>query len=387
MLYFAGQVWFPDSAAKTAAAMEEFGLEGLPLFILANWRGFSGGQRDLFDGVLQAGSLIVEQLRTYQRPVFVYIPCNAELRGGAWVVVDSQINGGQIEMYADPSARGGVLEPEGIVEIKFRTPDLLALMHRIDPVIQQLKAAAAGGAATSATVASGGGSKGGPAGATLAATAAVSGGSAAGSAAPAAAPPVAGRADAGAAIKAREKALLPVYRQVACQFADLHDTPVRMVAKGVLQGIVPWAKARSFFARRLQARLLRDQLAKEVAAVDASIGSLAAQRLAAQWLPAPPAPMAAADGGVGGLQQLEGVHTRYELQQKQDAEFVEWAASPQGQQLLAGRLEQLRSAAAAKAAAALLQGGGGGRSGVLQALKEAAASDAELRQQLKALFG
>ena len=49
----AGQVWFPDSAVKTAHAMEEFDREGLPLFILANWRGFSGGQRDLFEGVLQ----------------------------------------------------------------------------------------------------------------------------------------------------------------------------------------------------------------------------------------------------------------------------------------------------------------------------------------------
>jgi acetyl-CoA carboxylase carboxyltransferase component len=49
----AGQVWYPDSAQKTAMAIEEFGLEGLPLFILANWRGFSGGQRDLFDGILQ----------------------------------------------------------------------------------------------------------------------------------------------------------------------------------------------------------------------------------------------------------------------------------------------------------------------------------------------
>lgn len=49
----AGQVWFPDSALKTAHAMEEFDCEGLPLFILANWRGFSGGQRDLFEGVLQ----------------------------------------------------------------------------------------------------------------------------------------------------------------------------------------------------------------------------------------------------------------------------------------------------------------------------------------------
>lgn len=47
------QVWFPDSADKTAQAIEEFDREGLPLFILANWRGFAGGQRDLFDGVLQ----------------------------------------------------------------------------------------------------------------------------------------------------------------------------------------------------------------------------------------------------------------------------------------------------------------------------------------------
>ena len=42
-------------------------------------------------------------------------------------------------MYADPVARGGVLEPEGIVEIKFRTPDLLKAMHRLDPVIRKLK--------------------------------------------------------------------------------------------------------------------------------------------------------------------------------------------------------------------------------------------------------
>jgi acetyl-CoA carboxylase carboxyltransferase component len=54
----AGQVWFPDSALKTAQAMEEFDLEGLPLFVLANWRGFSGGQRDLFEGVLQVGTFV-----------------------------------------------------------------------------------------------------------------------------------------------------------------------------------------------------------------------------------------------------------------------------------------------------------------------------------------
>ena len=45
----------------------------------------------------------------------------------------------QVEMYADPDAAGGVLEPEGIVEIKYREPDLVATMHRLDPSIQQLK--------------------------------------------------------------------------------------------------------------------------------------------------------------------------------------------------------------------------------------------------------
>ena len=33
---------------------------------------------------------------------------------------DPSINPGKMEMYADPSARGGVLEPEATVEIKYR---------------------------------------------------------------------------------------------------------------------------------------------------------------------------------------------------------------------------------------------------------------------------
>ena len=41
----AGQVWYPDSAFKTAQAIEDMNREDLPLFIFANWRGFSGGMR------------------------------------------------------------------------------------------------------------------------------------------------------------------------------------------------------------------------------------------------------------------------------------------------------------------------------------------------------
>ncbi len=46
----AGCVWFPNSAYKTAQAINDFRTEDLPLMIFANWRGFSGGQRDMFDG-------------------------------------------------------------------------------------------------------------------------------------------------------------------------------------------------------------------------------------------------------------------------------------------------------------------------------------------------
>ncbi|XP_024374276.1 acetyl-CoA carboxylase 1 [Physcomitrium patens] len=220
----AGQVWFPDSAQKTAQALIDFNKEGLPLFILANWRGFSGGQRDLFEGILQAGSMIVEHLRVYQQPVFVFIPKTGELRGGAWVVVDSKINPDKVEMYAEKTARGGVLEPEGMVEIKFRMRELIECMHRIDPQLitlrqqlQQLKGA-----------------------------------------------PIATSDRIQQQIKSREKALTPVYKQIAIKFAELHDTPNRMAAKGVIKKVVDWGESRHFFFQRLKRRLAEESLIQQL---------------------------------------------------------------------------------------------------------------------------
>ena len=59
--------------------------EQLPVMILANWRGFSGGQRDMYNEVLKYGSYIVDALVKYEQPIFVYIPPFGELRGGSWV--------------------------------------------------------------------------------------------------------------------------------------------------------------------------------------------------------------------------------------------------------------------------------------------------------------
>lgn len=51
---------------------------------------------------------------------------------------------------------------------------------------------------------------------------------------------------------------------MAVQFADLHDTPGRMAAVGVIRQVVPWAQARSFFYWRLRRRLAEFHLRKEV---------------------------------------------------------------------------------------------------------------------------
>jgi acetyl-CoA carboxylase/biotin carboxylase 1 len=82
----AGGVWYPNSAFKTAQAIKDFNNgEQLPLMILANWRGFSGGQKDMYNEVLKYGSYIVDALVKYEQPIFVYIPPFGELRGGSWV--------------------------------------------------------------------------------------------------------------------------------------------------------------------------------------------------------------------------------------------------------------------------------------------------------------
>jgi acetyl-CoA carboxylase/biotin carboxylase 1 len=73
---------------------------------------------DMYEQVVKFGAYIVDGLRQYKQPILVYIPPNGELRGGAWAVVDPSINPRHMEMYADPDSRGGVLEPEGVVEIR-----------------------------------------------------------------------------------------------------------------------------------------------------------------------------------------------------------------------------------------------------------------------------
>ncbi|KAJ3105264.1 acetyl-coenzyme-A carboxylase [Phlyctochytrium planicorne] len=257
----AGQVWYPNSSFKTAQAIKDFNKgEQLPLIIFANWRGFSGGQSDMYKEVLKYGAYIVDALRDYKQPVFIYII--GELRGGAWVVLDPTINSEHMEMYAEEDARGGVLEPEGIVEIKFRKPQLLATMDRLDPTYSDLKKRLRD--------------------ATLAAEV---------------------RAELQAKLDQREKQLLPVFNQVAVQFADLHDTPGRMLKKNAINAVVPWRSARKFFYWRLLRRISENSIIKEILDANPTISRPAAKEMVSRWFaedsgqvpPEVPAPRAVFD--------------------------------------------------------------------------------------------
>merc|ERR1712127_789769 len=229
----AGQVLFPDSSYKTAQAINDFGKEGLPIMLFANWRGFSGGSRDMAGEVLKFGAMIVDALREYEHPVFIYLPPHGELRGGSWVVVDPTINEEKMSMFADPDSRGGILEPAGITEVKFRLPDQLKVMHRIDPQLQLLDSEleAADTMDNDAMVAI------------------------------------------EEQISAREELLKPVYLQAATEFADLHDKTGRMKAKGVIEEAVPWAESRKYFFYLAKRRIAQDRYVAQLKAADPSIDS------------------------------------------------------------------------------------------------------------------
>ena len=159
--------------------------------------------------------------------------------------------------YADRTARAGVLEPEGIVEIKFRKDKMLAMMDRLDPTYRELKEKSAIDSQSADEASS---SKD--------------------------------------ALAAREKTLWPTYSQIALQFADLHDTPVRMKAKGTIHEILDWETSRQYFYWRIQRRLKEEAMLAEIGAADDALDRTA--RLAV---------LDRATGGLASLSDRQAVDT------------------------------------------------------------------------------
>jgi len=128
-----------------------------------------------------------------------------------------------MEMYADEDGRGGVLEPEGIVNIKYRREKQLETMVRLDPEYASLRKQLADKSLS---------------------------------------------AEETNVIKTkvtqREQLLLPVYMQISLQFADLHDRAGRMKAKDVIRSSLKWREARRFFYWRVRRRVNEEYIMKRM---------------------------------------------------------------------------------------------------------------------------
>ena len=199
------------------------------MVIFANFRGFSGGMSDMAQAILKEGAKIVDGLSDYKQPVIVYLVPNGELRGGAWVVLDPSINPEHMTMFVDNESRGGVLEPEGIVEVKYRKPKVQATMARLDAEYAELKAAADKPSLS-----------------------------------------VEDKAEAVAKLEAREKHLQPSYQSIALEFADLHDRSGRMKAKA---DCIPcdWVNSRRAVYWSLRRKMTEVRILKKLALADPAL--------------------------------------------------------------------------------------------------------------------
>ena len=102
-------------------------------------------------------------------------------------------------MYADVDARGGVLEPEGIVGLRYRRDRQLETMARLDATYADLKAQLSDKSLSADK-----------------------------------------QSDLKVKLTERESLLLPIYSQISLQFADLHDRAGRMKAKDVITAPIQW---------------------------------------------------------------------------------------------------------------------------------------------------
>jgi acetyl-CoA carboxylase/biotin carboxylase 1 len=165
-------------------------------------------------------------------------------------------------------------------------------------------------------------------------------------------------------MKLREKKVMPIYQQIAVQFADLHDTPGRMEATGVIAAQVEWKSSRSYFYWRLRRRLAEFQLRRNVAKYVPDTTPVQASAVLQAWF---------VDSGAK------------EADWGDSRKVLAWIGEKQA--FLRAKIEALRiSSVAAKTTALALECPEGAAAGVVAAFTQMDAMQREvLRQQLAAI--
>lgn len=155
----------------------------------------------------------------------------------------------------------------------------------------------------------------------------------------------------------REEQLLPVYMQIAVQFADLHDRAGRMQAKNTIRQPLRWQNARRFFYWRLRRRLSEELIVRRM--------------MAAASAPAPRNGSAQAATESPRAAHLHTLHAWTGMLDEElehdDRKVAMWYE--ENKKLVQGKVESLRTEGVASEVAQLLIGNKeGGLRGVQQVL-------------------
>jgi biotin carboxylase/acetyl-CoA carboxylase carboxyltransferase component len=128
-IVLASKVLTKDGSYKMAKSILDSNIEKLPLLIVSDFRGFSGGTSSMFENILDSGSMIVTNLAKYNQEIIVYIPPNSSVIGGSLVVISKSINN-NIKFITSMSAKVSILESSATKQLKFKQKDIDILMNK-----------------------------------------------------------------------------------------------------------------------------------------------------------------------------------------------------------------------------------------------------------------
>ena len=81
----------------------------------------------------------------------------------------------------------------------------------------------------------------------------------------------------------REEDLMPIYHQIAINFADLHDTPGSLLAKGCISGVLEWKTSRVYLYWRLKRLILQNEVRIKCQSANSELTTLQVDTMLSRW--------------------------------------------------------------------------------------------------------
>lgn len=116
---------------------------------------------------------------------------------------------------------------------------------------------------------------------------------------------------------------MPAYHMISTTFADLHDTPQRMMAKGVISEILEWKTSREFFYWKVKRRILEFDVEKKLKIVNKKLNHGQILSMLRRWF-------------------LESKGPVQNYLWDDDRAVVDWFGSPEEQQIISDNIKMIQ---------------------------------------------